>query len=498
MGGKWWKEQVKVLQLQIQNRLQLLFRLWIRMLHHRPVLPHVQMQMMQMQQEQQQLAEEAPTLVPSPLESFTNPVSPSTSTSEATPTSTIDIIDHTTTTTAANDDTNDDDNHTPSMQIHLPPASHHPHYHHHQQLIQISPSVLPLPLPRLDSVRVFILRQPEMGAMKMTGRGTPADRRRSAIWDRGGITAAATPGGKCGSGSKRGLDDGREDEQDSEDEGGKRGRPRLRLMLADHDIEHPEPRRGRGRQEEGAKTRLRLSLPDDDTNGYIRMPIVPNGYKCDITESNNDNNDDSDGTTHKPTSSSSSFVATDQTWNAFLASLDDKSQPQQQQQGGEETLESSIIAADSDTTTHGQQQLLLHLDDDHHLSNRHRHRRHVDVGVITPRLGPPSSPTLEGSSGGMFMFDQGGVGDSSNTWFGDGLSEGSGVGVGSVRSGVVDIGAGSSGTCPSDALALEGLNFPVGPDGSSTLSYTLSTLTPSPIFHRRSSQWINCISSAGL
>ncbi|KAF8814287.1 hypothetical protein BYT27DRAFT_7334517 [Phlegmacium glaucopus] len=85
-------------------------------------LPLLWMQMMQMQQEQQQqLEEEAPTLVPSPLDSSTNPLSPSTSTSEGTPTSTTDIIDHAITTTAANDNTNDNDNHTLSMQIHFPP-----------------------------------------------------------------------------------------------------------------------------------------------------------------------------------------------------------------------------------------------------------------------------------------------------------------------------------------------------------------------------------------
>jgi len=65
------------------------------------------------------------------------------------------------------------------------------------------------------------------------------------------------------------------------------------------------------------------------------------------------------------------------------------------------------------------------------------------------------------------MFDHGG--DSPSAWFvgvgADGMNEGSG------RS-VVGLSV-SSGTCPSDALALEGFNFPVGPDGSSTLSYAL-------------------------
>jgi hypothetical protein len=42
-------------------------------------------------------------------------------------------------------------------------------------------------------------------------------------------------------------------------------------------------------------------------------------------------------------------------------------------------------------------------------------------------------------------------------------------------SGLVVLGGSSSGTCPSDALVMEGFNFPpvVGPDGSSTLSYAL-------------------------
>ena len=425
-----------------------------------PVPPHMQHQ--QQRQEEQQHLEETSVLAPA------NPLSPSST--EGTPISTSDTADHTTPATP-----NNDNNHAP-MQIHLPPASHHP------QGIQLSSNILPLPPPRLDSVRVFILRQSEMGGLKTTGRGTPADRKRGAIW--GGIGGGQV--GANGSRSKRGLDDGNESESESDeehegDEGGKRGRPRLKLMLSDHDIEF-EPRRGRSRQGEGgngAKTTLRLSLPCDTDE---RMPIVPPGFKCDISESDNANNDeDIHRTTHKipsstSTTSTSTFVATDPTWDAFLASLDDKSQPQQQ--GEEGALDSSVSAADSDTT-HGQ--LLLDLD-----GHRHRQRRYESdrdplgnnnnnigggSGGIARRLGPSSSsppiPPLESSSG-MFMFDHGG--DGSSPWFGSGPVESgemakSGVGVGGL--------VGSSGTCPSDALALEGFNFPVGPDGSSTLSFAL-------------------------
>jgi len=291
--------------------------------------------------------------------------------------------------------------------------------------------------------------------LKTTGRGTPADRKRAAIW--GGL------GGQVGGVSKRGLSDGKESgsESDGEDESGKRVRPRLRLMLSDHDT-GSEAGRGRSRQGEGvngAKRVLRLSLPCDTEE---RMPTVPTGFKCDISESSNSHKDeDIHRIMPKPSSSSSSstFIATDQTWDAFLASLDDKSQPRQQ--GEEGILDTSVTAADGDTT-HGQLQLDLD-------GLRHRRTSERDpLGSPIRRLGPSS--TLEGSSG-MFIFDQGQGGDSSNSWFGGGDGENesglgkSGVGVGGL--------VGTSGSCPSDALALEGFNFPVGPDGSSTLSYAL-------------------------
>ena len=424
-----------------------------------PVPPHVQ-HMMQMQQQE----EETPRLAPLSLDNSTNFLS---SSSEGTPISSFDAVDHITTTTSDNEN-----NHTP-MQIHLPPASHHPH-HNHSQLVQFSSNILPLPPPRLDSVRVFILRQSEMGGLKTTGRGTPADRKRGAIWcgvRAGGDQEVGT------SGNKRGLDDGKESESESdeendgeEDEGGKRGRPMLRLMLSDHDIE-AGPRLGsrEGEGGDGAKTSLRLSLLDDVDE---RMPV---GFKCDISESSNDR------ATHKP--SSPTFVATDQTWDAFLASLDDKNHQPPQQQGEVGTLDSCVTAADSDTT---HEQLLLDLDG-HHLPNQHQLRRERDPSLSSPhvvttttttptrRLGPPLSPTsLEGSSG-MFMFDHpdgddddGGGGGSTSTWFGD---EGGLGGRNLAGGGLVVVG--SSGTCPSDALAMEGFNFPVGPDGTSTLSYAL-------------------------
>lgn len=71
---------------------------------------------------------------------------------------------------------------------------HQPQQHQHPVEIQLTPAppqayfttppVLPLPPPRLDSIRVGYLRQSELGA-KLTGRGTPADRARAAQWARG-------------------------------------------------------------------------------------------------------------------------------------------------------------------------------------------------------------------------------------------------------------------------------------------------------------------------
>ena len=436
-----------------------------------PVPPHVQ-HMLQMQQQQQE--EEASALVPSSLNSTTNPLS---SSLEGTPISSFDAVDHSTTTAP-----NDENNQTP-IQIHLPPATHHPH-HYHSQLIPFSSNILPLPPPRLDSVRVFILRQSEMGGLKTTGRGTPADRKRGAIW--GGVQVGVSREVRT-SRNKRGLDDGKESESDEdnggEDEGGKRGRPRLRLMLSDHDIEtgsRHDSREGEGG--DGAKTSLKLSLLDDiDEADEQRMPV---GFKCDISESSSNANNDQNIHHRTPTPKPSTFVASDQNWDAFLASLDDKNHQPPQQQGEEGTFDSSVTAADSDTT-HGQ--LLLDLDGHHHhhhLPDQHRLHRERDpphevatTTTTTRRLGPSLSPTasLEGSSG-MFMFDhEGGDDGLTSTWFGDeggGLRSSSGssnlgVGVGGL------VVVGSSGTCPSDALAMDGFNFPVGPDGSSTLSYAL-------------------------
>ena len=417
-----------------------------------PVPQHVQ-HIMQMQQEQE---EEVPAgLDSSSLDSSSCANSPVSSSSEGTPISTFDTVDHSTTTPSSPSDNNNENNHAP-MQIHLPPAPpHHPH-HYHSQLIQFSSNILPLPPPRLDSVRVFILRQSEMGGMKTTGRGTPADRKRGAIWC--GVQLSGGGGGEEGGrkNKKRGLDEesgesSGESDEDDEDEGGKRGRPRLRLMLSD---------------EAG--------------------PCRSGGDSCEELEGG--------GLRHKvpssSTSSSSTFVATDQTWDAFLASLDDKTQqhqqqqpPQQQGQGEVGMFDSSVIAADSDIViTHGQ--LLLDLDD---LSNQHGERDSAPSPTLittttTRRLGRTLSPTstslVEGSSG-MYVFDHRDEDEdeSSSRWYDDDDD-------GGRRGGLVVVGSssgGASGTCPSDALVMEGFNFSsgpsspvvVGPDGTSTLSYAL-------------------------
>jgi hypothetical protein len=426
------------------------------------------------------------------------------------------------------DTTNNDDN-TP-MQIHLPPAAtidttnqqyHHYHnsQHNHQQqqlqLLPFSSNILPLPPPRLDSVRVFILRQSEMGGLKTSGRGTPADRKRAAIWGGGRVLLHQVGGGGREVAGKRGLDDdesddgsddgdiegGEEDDESDEGEGGtQRRRPRLRLMLSDHDD---------GREEDGAKTSLGLGLVDADDHSDERMRPAAAAVGCEhhISESLASNDQNNHSTIiHKPSSSSTTttstttmttFVETDhQTWDAFLASLDDSNsnknhhhshQQARPQQQGEEgtTFDSSVAAADDNG------QLLLDVDDGpnpHHRLHRERDPT-TAAAAVTCRLGPSMSPiaaataSLEGSSG-MFMFDhrQGGDDDeddddtSTSAWFGDGGGRsGSGSGSSGHLLGGVGVGVvGSSGTCPSDALAaMEGFSFPVGPDGTNTLSYAL-------------------------
>lgn len=304
----------------------------------------------------------------------------------------------------------------------------------------------------------------------MTGRGTPADRRRGAIWG----------GGRVERGKREGECE-REDGVEDEDGGEKRGR--MRLML---DVERGTPRRQR--EEDGDK-RLRLSLCGDDGGGGgeemtdVRLPVVvPTiGIKRSITESSNGGGgDDESDVTHKATMSSSSS-SNDQAWNAFLASLEDKSlsprqpQPQEQeqqqpQQGEEGILDSNVCAADRDLVIHGQQQLLLDLDEHH----RRRPIIENDPSLVASgvrRLGPPTTS----SSNGMFMFGERSEDENESGWFAstsESESEGSGSSSGLRGRGVVAVGS-SSGSCPSDVLALEGFSFPGGVDGSSTLSYAL-------------------------
>lgn len=74
-----------------------------------------------------------------------------------------------------------------------------------------------------------------------------------------------------------------------------------------------------------------------------------------------------------------------------------------------------ILSRRQESTTPAAGQLLLHLDTDPHQHHRqHEHLLEIEDPDVTPRLTPPSS-SLEGSSGGMFMFDQGG--DSLSAWF---------------------------------------------------------------------------------
>ena len=75
-------------------------------------------------------------------------------------------------------------------------------------MLSYSSPILPLPPPRLDTVRVYQLRAAELG-VKLTGRGTPADRARAAEWGR----RFREPCKKLGEeDEKRGLKRGREGE----------------------------------------------------------------------------------------------------------------------------------------------------------------------------------------------------------------------------------------------------------------------------------------------
>ena len=94
-------------------------------------------------------------------------------------------------------------------------------------MLSYSSPILPLPPPRLDTVRVYQLRAAELG-VKLTGRGTPADRARAAEWGR----RFREPSKQLGEeDEKRGLKRGREGEgedltklQDGDSDNGRKRR----------------------------------------------------------------------------------------------------------------------------------------------------------------------------------------------------------------------------------------------------------------------------------
>lgn len=316
----------------------------------------------------------------------------------------------------------------PPLQIHIAPANQGGFF---TSPMPLSP-ILPLPPPRLETIRVGYLRQSELG-VKVTGKGTPADRARAAQWAKGSV-----PG-------KRRSSSSRESEVDADEEGEKRGRPRLRMMA------FPASEKCAGDAPPplvlGSRTNnmggLRLSLPSDVE--VLPSPPPPTSVLVDSATKCAETLDESDfglkmgvpEAALPPSSSSTSssvvapnpaaaveFVTGDDEphWHAFLASLDEKG-------GGEDRV---YQARRQDQLQQPQQKTLqpeLELASTNNNDNTPSpSSTPSSPGFTTPRpAAPPPTDLVFGLN--TNMFDMSFVLDA-NSWFTAGTSAAGGAGLG--------------------------------------------------------------------
>ncbi|KIM37363.1 hypothetical protein M413DRAFT_278134 [Hebeloma cylindrosporum] len=154
----------------------------------------------------------------------------------------------------------------PPLQIHIAPANQGGFF---ASPAPLSP-ILPLPPPRLETIRVGYLRQAELG-VKLTGKGTPADRARAAQWAKGFV------------GGKRRSSKERQSEIDADEEGEKRGRPRLRMMAfsaSEKCVGEAPPSTSVLGSRTNNMTGLRLSLPND-VGASSPLPSLPTSVLLD-------------------------------------------------------------------------------------------------------------------------------------------------------------------------------------------------------------------------
>jgi len=324
----------------------------------------------------------------------------------------------------------------PPLQIHIAPAN--------QGGFFASPPppspILPLPPPRLETIRVGYLRQSELG-VKVTGKGTPADRARAAQWAKGFVRG------------KRRSSRERESEVEENEEGEKRGRPRLRMMA------FPASEKCAGDalpSALGSRTNnmggLRLSLPSDVGVSSSPPPtsVVVDSVKCAETLDESDfglkmgvhevalppslSSTGSSVVTPIPAAAVEFVTADDEPhWDAFLASLNEKGggdkayqarMPDQLQQQQQEALQPELELAS--TNNNG--------------NPTSPSSPPPSPGFTTPRPAapPPTDPVFGLNTN---IFDMSFVLDA-NSWFAAGASANGGAGLGEspAASGVVNDG----------------------------------------------------------
>jgi hypothetical protein len=344
----------------------------------------------------------------------------------------------------------------PPLQIHISPANQGGFF---ASPMPLSP-ILPLPPPRLETIRVGYLRQSELG-VKVTGKGTPADRARAAQWAKGFV------------GGKRRSSRERESEVEADEESEKRGRPRLRMMAfsaSEKCIGDAPP------LVLGSRTNnmggLRLSLPSDVGVSPSPPPtsVVVDSVKHAETLDESDFGLKMGVREVAPPPSSSSSVVTpipaatvdfvtgddEPHWHAFLASLDEKGgedkvyqarrqdQLQQQQQ---ETLSPELEPASTNNNGNG--------------NSAPPSSPPPSPGFTTPRpAAPPPTDLVFGLN--TNIFDMSFVLDA-NSWFGAGASAAAGAGLGESTA--------ATGVADGQQGAIDVASAAVG--GTSTLSFAL-------------------------
>ena len=321
--------------------------------------------------------------------------------------------------------------------------------------------ILPLPPPRLETIRVGYLRQSELG-VKVTGKGTPADRSRAAQWAKGFV------------GGKRRSSRERESEVEENEEGEKRGRPRLRMTaFASEKCVGDAPPSVLGSRTNNMGG-LRLSLPSDVGVSPSPPPtsVVVDSVKCAETLDESDfglkmgvhevalppssSLTSSSVVTPIPAAAVGFVTADDEPhWDAFLASLDEKG-------GGDKAYQARM----PDQLQQQQQQEALQPELELASTNNNSNPASPSSpppspGFTTPRPAapPPTDPVFGLNTN---IFDMSFVLDA-NSWFGAGASASGSAGLGESPA-ASSVGDGQPG-------AIDVASAAVG--GTSTLSFAL-------------------------